>query len=296
MPVSIAERLIAAARQTYRIQGNGEVRPDPGDAMIGWEDMPRGFLSGLDAIDGALIGHTPGEIIVAFRGTFPFDSPDHAQMVLDWLNDCDEGLVVDENLPGKVHKGFRCSLNDLLPLIKAPIGDLVQANPQKPIHVTGHSKGGAVANLAARRLRDFFPKTPIIVTTFAAPKPGDSDFQADYDKAVAHSVRYECSDDIVPHVPPNKFFRTVFSEFSQITKTLADETMGYVAVGDLHFIDWNGKIVPDSPLLQMRRIASLAEQVLTFGFRTVIRDHSIDSGSVYDKGIAQAFAESSSAA
>ena len=62
-------------------------------------------------------------------------------------------------------------------------------------------------------------------------------------------------------------------------------TPGYASVGDLHFIDWDGNLVGDSPLLNFERFTHLAKLMTTFGFATIVDDHSISLGSGYDKAI-----------
>ena len=123
----------------------------------------------------------------------------------------------------------------------------------KPVYFTGHSKGGALANLAAARwASENAGKTPPIVTTFAAAKPGDAHFQAAYDKLVPHSLRYEYQDDIVPHLPPGVEFRAMFAKVPLFNDFIANSNaklpegaVGFVGVGDLKFIDWSGAIVDE---------------------------------------------------
>jgi hypothetical protein len=191
-----------------------------------------------------------------------------------------------------VHQGFLGSLNGLWPGVEAAVRLRSAANPAKPIYVTGHSKGGPLANLAAMRLCAIFPvlpspaiATPILVATFAGARPGDDAFKAAYDAAIRHSARYEYADDIVPHLPPSDEFITMFSNIPHISDTVKNLTRGYASVGDLHFIDWSGNLVADTPLLRFERFAHLAKLMVTFGFATIVADHSISLGSGYDTAI-----------
>ncbi len=94
-----------------------------------------------------MVGETETEIIVAFRGTLPptSNSPDQRQVLLDWLGDLDAFLVAGADLPGLVHQGFLGALDALWPDVANAI------TPGKTLYFTGHSKGGAIANLAAAR-------------------------------------------------------------------------------------------------------------------------------------------------
>jgi hypothetical protein len=160
------------------------------------------------------------------------------------------------------------------------------ASPAKPVYVTGHSKGGPLANLAAMRLRAALPKTtPVMVATFAGARPGDDAFAAGYNAAIPHGARYEYADDIVPHLPPSDEFVAMFKDVPQIGPTVQKLTLGYASVGDLHFIDWSGNLVADTPLLRIDRFLHLAKLLATFGFATIVADHSIAIGSGYDTAI-----------
>jgi len=290
----IVARLLLAARQAYDVTQTGPAPADPAYAAIGWSTTPAAVVGGDDGIGAALIGVTATEAIVAFRGTLPpnANSPDKRQVLLDWLKDFDALLVPGPNLPGLVHQGFLDQFepiwNDVLALI--PLG--------LPLYFTGHSKGGALANLAAARWATLNPAaTAPIVVTFAAAKPGDGAFEAVYDTIVPHSLRYEYQDDIVPHLPPGVAFYDVFKAVPTISDTLVNlpsarmtGTAGYVSVGDLQFIDWTNTIVPDSVLLRLDRYAHLVELLLSLGFEHIIADHSIDDGAGYAGAILPAAA------
>lgn len=285
MPLSITARLLCAARHAYDVSVTGPVADTPNSTRIGFVGTVDGFAAGTDRIDAALVGEAADAIVVAFRGTLPPGSPNPGQVILDWANDVDAVLVTDPGLPGKVHQGFLGSLNGLWPSVEPAVKSRSAASPAKPIYVTGHSKGGPLANLAAMRLHAALPATPVMVATFAGARPGDDTFAAAYKTAIPHGARYEYADDIVPHLPPSDEFVAMFKDIPQIGPTVQKLTLGYASVGDLHFIDWSGNFVPDTPLLRLERFASLAKLLVTFGFATIVADHSIALGSGYDKAI-----------
>ena len=285
----IVARLLLAARETYDVEAAGPVAVGADYAPIGWLRSPQGFATGADRIDAALVGETATEIIVAFRGTLPpnADSPDKKQVLLDWLSDFDAVPTPGADLPGLVHQGFLTALDALW---KDVSGAIVAG---KPLYFTGHSKGGALACLAAARwAKQNAGQRPPLVTTFAAAKPGDAAFQQTYDRIVPHSVRYEFQDDIVPHMPPGVEFRAMFANVPLLSQPIAQSnallpagTVGYVGVGGLQFIDWDGDMVGDSVTLRFERYASLAERIVSLGFAEIIADHSIDDGGGYATAI-----------
>ncbi len=162
------------------------------------------IVAGPDGRDGANVTRLPsGDVVLTFRGTLTQREP---ATILDWINDMHADLVVADGLPGRVHAGFLASLNDLWPGVFAALESPSlpdtggQKSPlpwKKSLIVTGHSKGGALAILAAARLLALQP----FVMTFAAPMTGDLDFAAHYPDAI-DVLRYEAAGDIVPHLPP----------------------------------------------------------------------------------------------
>jgi len=158
--------------------------------------------AGPDGRDGALVQHLhSGDVLIAFRGT---QSQPNAASVWDWINDLRAELVEAEGFPGRVHAGFLDSLNALWSgLFDALERPALTAEEQaklpwnKSLWITGHSKGGALAQLAGCRLAALKPT----VVTFAAPMVGDLDFSGLYPDDV-NVTRYESAHDIVPHLPP----------------------------------------------------------------------------------------------
>ncbi|HMK90744.1 MAG TPA: hypothetical protein VK446_14080 [Methylocystis sp.] len=77
----------------------------------------------------------------------------------------------------------------------------------KPLFVTGHSKGGALATLAAVDLPKDLPDAPALkVYTFAAAKAFSNGGAAEIAEATKGFWRFEHFGDVVPSVPPDASF------------------------------------------------------------------------------------------
>lgn len=287
MATSLACRLLCASNCAYAVSGAGSVpKKQPFYDAAGFTDTPVGIAAGTEKINACMVGTTEDGVVVAFRGTLPPGTPDRAGTILDWFNDLRAELIPVKGVAGLVHEGFWTAMDSLWPDVLAEVGKRLQSSAAGTrVYITGHSKGGAMANLAAMRLLNA-QSVDSTVYTFAAAHPANEAFAADYDGKI-DSTRYEYADDIVPHLPPSLPFRQALQAlpfFSPVKGQLARD-LDYSAVGTLKFIDWNGAIVDDSPGLRARRYASLTKLILELGFDKIVRDHSIDCGSGYTTAI-----------
>ena len=286
MALSLAGKLLLAARHSYRITTS--LTPlaccAVDEQAIGYLDDPVGFAAGPSGRDAALVGETDFGVILAFRGTEPPGDPNHIQSLRDWLNDADANYADAPWINGaKVHQGFLTSLNNLWDLIFPELRR--RLSKDKPLYVVGHSKGGALANLAASKLINMtdLSKTgsQLAVCTFAAARPGDQAFAADYHRKVPYSTRYEYGDDVVPHLMPSGHFLQICDQIPAIGELAQELPQGYASVGELHYIDKSGQFVSDSPIMEIKRVAALVEQMMQFKFDVIAKDHSIDKNSGY---------------
>ncbi len=143
-------------------------------------------------------------VVVAFCGT---DTHDRKAMVRDVKTDARFGqLEVDVAGGGRVriHRGFSAALDAVWKELEATL-----ATPRRPasrregrgVWLTGHSLGGALANLAAWRWhRDGVPVAGVV--TFAAPKLGDTAFVADFEKRLGErSQQWSTALDPITRLP-----------------------------------------------------------------------------------------------
>lgn len=318
MDRTLASRLINASSLAYAINaaGNGFVEGAPTVALL----QSVGFVPGSfrfiqpDGFNACYWGETAdGAVILAFRGTLPptdatENSTEFFDVLLDWLNDAHIALVKGQDLAGLVHAGFLMSLDAMWPLLD--LSELRAATAGKPLYVTGHSKGGSLAYLAAYRLSRG-GITPSAVYTFAAARPGDRDFATAFDQVCPAAWRFEYRDDIVPHLPPHTGSWLGALQVHQATATkfpaqaphssnhpvvMAQAEMliarlqvpslpEYVSAGTLEFIDWNDPpaLQTDSFELTLRREFSLAAKIGELKLDEVITDHSSAGG--YTTGV-----------
>jgi hypothetical protein len=185
-------------------------------AYLSQEEGAAAFRNDL-ALDAKLIsvgntqvfvGENDAAIVLAFRGT---ESPTTLDGLKDWLlTDAVNLLIVPEGQIGtefaaagvgaRFHLGFMTALAS----VWGPTADAVNAAMQKkerPLWITGHSLGGALAQLAAWRFSRQFVDVHQVMT-FGAPMVGNQLAAQAFDRAFpAKLFRYVNSPDMVPALP-----------------------------------------------------------------------------------------------
>lgn len=228
-------RLMGASLQSYEsiIQGQDAHR-------VGWKNLgplvPNPVKLQAEP-DVALVGSIPEGVLVVFRGTRAPERSDDRPLftVLDWLNDAD-CVPVHSIYPGEVHAGFERSVSRLWSRIRDRVEELFKGGAPRRLFVTGHSKGGAMAFLAAWRFARELPGDfPIRVITFAAARPGGEAFaKAFMAEPRIRSTRYEMRLDLVPSLPPGPDFSVVAEVIGRLLPHLDLDRLPriYVGVGE----------------------------------------------------------------
>jgi triacylglycerol lipase len=132
-----------------------------------------------------LVGFHEKFTVLAFRGT---------QSIGNFLTDADTLFVSEFPYPGRVHCGFSQAVEDVWPEVRRILGSPSSA---RPLWVTGHSLGGAMATLASVRLASEGYKVRAVYT-YGSPRVGDRLFRDSYSLA---NYRFVNDNDLVPHLP-----------------------------------------------------------------------------------------------
>jgi triacylglycerol lipase len=147
-------------------------------------------------------------LVVAFRGS---QAPTSLDGLKDWLlTNANNYLILPEGQIGtdfaaagvgaRFHRGFMEALHEIWEPLLAAVTKAVESN-DRPLWVTGHSLGGALALLAAWRLvRNFITVHEVI--TFGAPMIGNEAAARAFEQEFAGKVfRYVNLEDPVPLLP-----------------------------------------------------------------------------------------------
>ncbi len=186
----------------------GSKHPDEALILSQLKDEDSGFLSVVgedkNTAQAALIEHKDF-LCMVFRGTDELG---------DWLDNINAFPV--KVLFGDFHRGFWGSVNDVWDKINGRYEEC-RGERKRPLFITGHSLGGAMATIAASRLiHDDKPFTSVY--TFGQPRAMSREtaqFFSVEDKGRCH--RFLNNEDIVTRVP--------------------SRLMGYGHVGNCLYID-----------------------------------------------------------
>jgi lipase (class 3) len=139
--------------------------------------------------------------VLVFRGTQP-------SRIKDWLTDLKFRMVdlFDASDPVGVHRGFQAALDS----VRNKLINAMAFHKQRPIFVTGHSLGAALATLAARYLQ--LRGVPVhSLHTFGSPRVGDKRFVTDFPVPIVY--RWVNEGDVVPLFP---FDGLMFSDYHHV--------------------------------------------------------------------------------
>ncbi|PHH67263.1 hypothetical protein CDD81_3032 [Ophiocordyceps australis] len=131
-----------------------------------------GLLRGDSCGYIALDAHSRG-LIVAFRGTYSITNTivDLSTMPQAYMPYTGPGAASCRNCT--VHMGFLESWRNVRSMILPQLIALKAKDPALPIHLIGHSLGGAIACLAAVELKTLLGWENVVVTTFGEPRVGN---------------------------------------------------------------------------------------------------------------------------
>jgi len=143
-------------------------------------------------------GYNNHQIIFAFRGS---------QDLINWIYNLRFPKTSPyDGIPGaRVHKGFYKTYESIQDEVRKESTFLVKKFPNRPIIVTGHSLGGALAVLCGNDLAMHLNSAvPIYVWTYGAPRVGNLNFANFFDLHVTESWRTVNQRDLVTHLPLQK--------------------------------------------------------------------------------------------
>lgn len=147
-------------------------------------------------------------VLVAFRGS---ECPTSLDGLKDWLlTNANNYLILPEGRIGtdfaaagvgaRFHRGFMQALDDIWAPLYEAVDAAIQA-AERPLWITGHSLGGALALLAAWRFQRNFLAVDQVVT-FGAPMIGNDAAAKAFEKEFGDRVsRYVNLEDPVPLLP-----------------------------------------------------------------------------------------------
>jgi len=301
MPSNLNCVLLNACGAAYNVKpGTNVYAPDTiYSPNVPYAQDPQVASGGEGFINVATVGQCPFGIVVAFRGTLPPSKTDPDSW-LDWLQNFfavpASSPSGPNQLPGQVHSGFFNATTSIIQQVQTLVSTFIPS-PANPVFVTGHSKGGAMATIAAYLLSQNLgvPNVQPVIT-IASPRPGDVGFQTGFQKVLSQT-RYENDGDLVPLVPPALDFIGRVTKIPALFVTEAGRRLlhmlqsakdwNYVAVGNMLFVTSGFKVIPDEDLTAQKLdvVAEFVEDFLQKNFASFGDAHSLLPGKGYNSGI-----------
>jgi hypothetical protein len=178
-------------------------------------------------------------VVVAFRGT---EDPNTLEGIKDWLlTDAVNLLIIPEGQIGtdfaaagvgaRFHQGFMTALASVWDPLAAGV-EAEMKKKERPLWITGHSLGGALALLAAWRFLRKFQSVHQIYT-FGGPMVGNAKAVEAIDREFAGKIfRYAHAIDPVPKLP---MISLIGNDYGHCQKEMALGTAAAGAASTLEF-------------------------------------------------------------
>ena len=236
--------------EIYKTPESGGDEPDEKKILESLRGCDSKFMSvtGADknSAQAALIEHKD-YICMVFRGT---------DQIADWLDNLRVYRV--SALFGEFHVGFWESVEDVWDVLSGKL-KYIRSKRKKPLFITGHSLGGAMATIAAARLIHE-DRTFTSVYTFGQPRAMDRDTGRIYEIEIkGRHYRFQNNEDVVTRIP------------TRVT--------GFTHVGNCLYIDNDGKIQNDPGFWYrfLDTVEGAMESVMKSGRTGLIKDHDIEN-------------------
>ena len=143
------------------------------------------------------------QIDVSFKGTTNIND------ICTNINIYPAQFFNNDNNNIRIHNGFLHKYLLLKPHIINNIDKIIANNSIKEICLSGHSSGGAVANIASFDLCNLYKNKIIKCVTFGSPSVGNHHFNNIYNKKVNVSLRIINNNDIIQYLPLKIFYENI---------------------------------------------------------------------------------------
>lgn len=286
---------LCACGVSYNIDSG--ITQEPYFTGSGYTSVPKAIVSTVKNEAACVIGATSQGITLAFQGTV-FNS------ILSWLTDAIAEPMEANGFPGKVHTGFYLSVMAIINQIEDELKTLLNGSTTTQVIITGHSKGGAMASIAAWYLSQVsktVAPSQITVVTFASPLPGNGDFAKAF-KNLFNQPNYFNYLDIVPFVPPGPLssegwaatfvaaaavagklgLEELAAVFLKVAGLLADAGLwDYTSTATVDYFIKSDGTVTDNSWVYDEFYLAVTEHLVTGQFEKIINAHSHECGGGY---------------
>ncbi|KXN65555.1 alpha/beta-hydrolase [Conidiobolus coronatus NRRL 28638] len=144
------------------------------------------------------VNHYHKIIVISFRGTDGLG---------DWMGNLKVSMT-SLNLPppyqdAKVHRGFNTFVEGIVDELRYALSNALRMNPSYTVKFVGHSKGGALASIAAVKMVQYRVVTwnKVSIFTYGQPRTGNAEFANYINSQPVTVLRVTAHADMVTVVP-----------------------------------------------------------------------------------------------
>ena len=208
-------------------------------------------------------------VVLAFRGT-----------ETDSLKDIKSDLAIQAKIDGKgkVHSGFMEAYSKVEAEIETALN--LPDTQDKPLFITGHSLGGALATIAAKKIKHAGGNAACY--TFGSPKVGNEEWLKDIKTPIYRVVN---AVDCVTMLPPStliNIFKKIFKCIPYIKSlNMLENIPGYMHCG--HEMYLTNRVKPSDEVNLLRSVTSLYRlktlwrTMASQSYKKPLEDHAIEA-------------------
>ena len=197
------------------------------DTVKAWRFDFFKFFDGKETGTQGFLASNATMLLLAFRGTQPSEKKD---LGID-ANVLMKPELTDNVSDGKAHHGFQAALDDVWNDVLAEVR--AQQTKPRPLWITGHSLGAALATMATARLALAEQQAVQGLYNFGSPRVFNTALAKAFDEQLFNkSFRFVNNNDIVTRIPLP-------------IPTLAHLTERYCHIGQMKYFDETGKFRPE---------------------------------------------------
>jgi hypothetical protein len=216
------------------------------------------YIPMKNKLDYGYIAEYEDKIVICYRGT--------GKKIAAWISDFDAYPLQEH---GMIHDGFYEAWSAFKPVIDAYIKASFKINGNdfssvnKPVFITGHSRGGNVGTLCARHLAKN-RNLKCILVSFGTPAQGKQNYVDQLNSLPINHTRVVNDKDIVPLMPPYHLGFRHGGNLVKIGETNEDKFELFERIKDHYYSSYTKSLIEYSKSKSDNEAVDILNEILPF--------------------------------